>query len=106
MAPADGAPTIVVLVVHCPAPGVADEVELRLAATATLRDALAASGMAQRHAGIDLKRSGIWGRVRPLDTPLRDGDRVELYRGLRVDPKEARRLRYRGQPGRAGAARR
>jgi putative ubiquitin-RnfH superfamily antitoxin RatB of RatAB toxin-antitoxin module len=32
--------------------------------------------------------------VRPLDTLLRDGDRVELYRPLRVDPKEARRLRY------------
>lgn len=106
MARAEGAPAIVVHVVHCPAPGVADEVDLRLAPTATLRDALAASGVLQRHAGIDLERVGIWGRVRPLDTPLRDGDRVELYRGLRVDPKKARRLRYRGQRAKAGAARR
>ncbi|MFG6466072.1 RnfH family protein [Roseateles sp. BYS87W] len=37
---------------------------------------------------------GIWGRVRPLDTPLRERDRIEVYRPLTVDPKEARRLRY------------
>lgn len=38
---------------------------------------------------------GIWGRSRPLDTPLRARDRIEVYRPLTVDPKEARRLRYR-----------
>lgn len=39
-------------------------------------------------------RIGIWGRVRPLDTPLRERDRIEVYRPLTVDPKEARRQRY------------
>lgn len=39
-------------------------------------------------------RIGIWGRVRPLETPLRERDRIEVYRPLTVDPKEARRLRY------------
>ncbi|MGM9480964.1 RnfH family protein [Roseateles sp. NT4] len=45
-------------------------------------------------------RIGIWGRVRPLETVLRERDRIEVYRPLTVDPKEARRLRYakRGQP--------
>lgn len=43
---------------------------------------------------LELLRIGIWGRVRPLDTPLRDRDRIEVYRLLTVDPKEARRLRY------------
>jgi len=38
-------------------------------------------------------RVGIWGRVRPLDTPLRERDRIEVYRPLTVDPKEARRRR-------------
>lgn len=38
---------------------------------------------------------GVWGRRADLDHVLRDRDRVELYRGLNVDPKEARRLRYR-----------
>lgn len=37
----------------------------------------------------------LWGRVVPPDTVLRDGDRLELLRGLQVDPKEARRQRYR-----------
>jgi putative ubiquitin-RnfH superfamily antitoxin RatB of RatAB toxin-antitoxin module len=47
------------------------------------------------HAGpLEQLRIGIWGRVRPLDTLLRDRDRIEVYRPLTVDPKEARRLRY------------
>ena len=43
---------------------------------------------------LDQLRIGIWGRVRPLQTPLRERDRIEVYRPLTVDPKEARRLRY------------
>jgi putative ubiquitin-RnfH superfamily antitoxin RatB of RatAB toxin-antitoxin module len=39
----------------------------------------------------------VWGRVQPADTPLRDRDRVEVYRPLLVDPKEARRQRYKKQ---------
>jgi len=43
---------------------------------------------------LDQLRVGIWGRVRPLETPLRERDRIEVYRPLTVDPMEARRLRY------------
>lgn len=43
---------------------------------------------------LDQFRVGIWGRVRPLETPLRERDRIEVYRPLTVDPMEARRLRY------------
>jgi putative ubiquitin-RnfH superfamily antitoxin RatB of RatAB toxin-antitoxin module len=43
---------------------------------------------------LDQLRIGIWGRVRPLQTLLRERDRIEVYRALTVDPKEARRLRY------------
>lgn len=45
--------------------------------------------------GIDLRhcRVGIYGRLVRLDRLLRDGDRVEIYRPLLVDPKQARRLR-------------
>jgi uncharacterized protein len=43
---------------------------------------------------LDQHRVGIWGRVRPLETPLRERDRIEVYRPLTVDPMEARRLRY------------
>ncbi len=40
---------------------------------------------------------GIWGRLQPLSSVLRDRDRIEIYRPLTVDPKEARRLRYRNR---------
>lgn len=36
---------------------------------------------------------GVWGRVRPKTHVLRDGDRIEIYRQLTADPKEARRTR-------------
>ncbi len=36
---------------------------------------------------------GIYGKLRPLDAGLRAGDRVEIYRPLLIDPKEARRRR-------------
>lgn len=96
---------IEVEVVYCPAPGVVDRTALRLPRGATLSQALQASGLAQRH---DLAIDGvvgIWGRVKPLQTPLRDRDRIEVYRPLTVDPKEARRLRYKRQrPTRKGSA--
>jgi hypothetical protein len=37
--------------------------------------------------------TGIWGRPVERDETLADGDRVEVYRELEIDPKEARRLR-------------
>lgn len=45
--------------------------------------------------GIDASNlaSGIWSRIVPRTTRLNDGDRVELYRPLTADPKEARRRR-------------
>lgn len=59
---------------------------LSLPAGATVRDALAASGLAG-HA------CGIFGKRVALDRKLAEGDRVEIYRPLALDPKEARRRR-------------
>jgi hypothetical protein len=83
-------------VVYCPRPGVADVVALLLPPGATVADALQASGLQQRHAleGAPL-HLGVWCKLREPGTVLRDLDRVEIYRPLTVDPKEARRLRYR-----------
>ncbi len=63
---------------------------------ATLESALrgCADFMAAHTAPLDGLRIGIWGRVRPLTTALRERDRIEVYRPLTVDPKEARRQRY------------
>lgn len=89
-------PTIAVEVVYCPGPGQVDRRELQLATGATLADALQASGVLARH-GLEPAsvRVGVWCKVREPGTRLRDRDRVEVYRPLTVDPKEARRLRYR-----------
>lgn len=50
-------------------------------------------------AGFDpaLHQVGIFGKKKSLDTVLRDGDRVELYRPLLADPKESRRRRASGK---------
>lgn len=61
---------------------------------ATVADAVRASGIADEiGSAIDYSRVGVFGRVVSPTTPLRDGDRVEIYRPLKIDPKEARRRR-------------
>jgi putative ubiquitin-RnfH superfamily antitoxin RatB of RatAB toxin-antitoxin module len=76
-------------------PGSEDAVPLTLPAGSTLREALRASGLCARHPEIDpdAARLGVYGQLRPLDAPLADGDRVEIYRPLKADPKDARRAR-------------
>jgi len=76
-------------------PGLLDAVRLVLDEGATVGQAMEASGMLQRHPEIDLLSQplGIHGhRVLPGDS-LTDGDRIEVYRHLRADPKAARRAR-------------
>ncbi len=59
----------------------------------TVRQAIERSGLLLQIPDIDLARSsvGVFGKFVPLDTLLRDGDRVEIYRPLIADPKDARR---------------
>lgn len=76
-------------------PGTHDATRVDVPPGATVRDALAASGIADRHPGIDLSRLGVFGRRVDAETPLAEGDRVEVYRPLPLDPKEARRRRAR-----------
>ncbi len=75
--------------------GSASETSLRVAAGATVLDTVRASGVLERFPTIDISTAavGVWGRVAQLDTPVRQGDRVEIYRPLAIDPKEARRKR-------------
>jgi putative ubiquitin-RnfH superfamily antitoxin RatB of RatAB toxin-antitoxin module len=88
-----------VLVGYSAAPREVDLRELWLPAGSTVADALHASGLVERH-GLHLDEQlavGIWMKARPLSAVLRHDDRVEVWRALRVDPKEARRQRYRKQ---------
>ena len=69
-------------------PDGANITQLRLPAGATVRDALLACGL-------EAKQVGIFGKRVTMDRRLADGDRVEAYRPLELDPKEARRKRAR-----------
>ena len=62
---------------------------------ATVAEAIATSGLAGQFPGLDFGelQAGIWGKPVERACPVRDGDRVELYRPLEMDPREARRLR-------------
>lgn len=75
---------------------------LQVAVGTTVEQALAAA-RAQHPEGIgndETVEIGVWGRKAAFDQMLRDGDRLELYRALRVDPKVARRERFKAQGAR------
>ena len=100
---ADGALRVVVL--FSPAPRETREWLLQLPAGSTVADAVAASGLRQEFPGLalDALGVGVWGRKAGPRQALRDLDRIEVYRPLKVDPKVARRERFRRQgPGVAG----
>ena len=83
-------------VAYSPSPGEVALVQVSVPDGATAQQALTASGLLERYR-LEMGRLeiGIWGRRQALNTPLRFKDRVEIYRPLQCDPKEARRLRYR-----------
>lgn len=71
--------------------------EVVVSAGATVADAIACSEIREQSPQVEIHedRLGIFSRKATLATLLRAGDRVEIYRPLKVDPKEARRRRAR-----------
>ncbi len=69
--------------------------DLIVPAGTTLHQAIKQSGVLQNLPEIDLTvcRVGIHGKLKTLDTVLRERDRIEIYRPLIADPKESRRKR-------------
>lgn len=61
----------------------------------TVREAIERCGVLREFAEIDLNRHkvGIFGKVAKLDQIVRASDRVEIYRPLIADPKQARKQR-------------
>ena len=88
-------------VVHSPGPRQVLAATLSLPSPAVAGQALAAwlATPQGRASGLDApslaSHLGVWGRRVGPDEPLRDGDRLELYRPLQCDPKESRRRRQR-----------
>ena len=76
-------------------PAVQQEVAVELPAGACVADAIAESGLLDPSAALPRESAtvGVWGKVRPPSHVLREQDRVEIYRPLKADPKDARRKR-------------
>lgn len=85
-------------VAYSPAAGTVKQVTLCLPSGSNVRDALC---QAFPELAPETLSVGVWGKLRALDDTLRDMDRVEIYRPLRVDPKEARRQRYQSHRAKA-----
>jgi|TARA_R110000772_G_scaffold46915_2_gene107151 hypothetical protein len=70
-------------------------IPLTVAEGTTALEAARRSGVAERFDGLDLDdaRLGIFGKLVAADQALRAGDRVEIYRPLKADPKEVRKAR-------------
>lgn len=68
---------------------------LRVPAGTTIEQAITLSGVLQEVPAIDLTvmQVGLYAKKKTLDTVLREHDRVEIYRPLIADPKNARRRR-------------
>jgi hypothetical protein len=93
---------IKVTLVYSPVARDVREVVLNLAPDSTVLEALQASGLLQLFPSINQSTTivGVWGRKASLEQPLRENDRVEIYRPLTVDPKVARRERFAKQGAR------
>lgn len=74
-------------------------IKLQLNEGSTIEQAIDGSGMLFFFPDIDLmqQKVGIFGKQKKLSDVLNEGDRVEIYRPLTVDPKEARKMRVRNK---------
>lgn len=92
-----------ITLMYAAAPREVHEVALTVTEGCTLRSALEQAGWLQRFPEIEAESLvvGVWGRKAGWDRVLRENDRVEVVRGLRVDPKVARRERFAGQGARS-----
>jgi len=61
----------------------------------TIEETINLSGVLKLYPEINLtsQKVGIFGKIAALDTPVKDGDRVEIYRQITVDPQTVQRRR-------------
>lgn len=76
-------------------PGTQNSVTLKMPQGSSIHQAINSSGLLRRFPEIDLtvNKVGIFSKVLSLDSLYCEGDRIEIYRPLLTDPKEARRRR-------------
>jgi putative ubiquitin-RnfH superfamily antitoxin RatB of RatAB toxin-antitoxin module len=70
-------------------------IELQVAPDCTIESAIQQSGLLALFPEIDLTKQqvGVFSQQRNLSDKVKEGDRIEIYRPLAVDPKQARRAR-------------
>ncbi len=91
--------TISITLAYSAAPREVVEKELVLPLKSTVQEALNLANLAEFTTDSDYQL-GIWGKKTTLNHVLKDQDRLELYRSLKVDPKVARRERFQKQGAR------
>jgi putative ubiquitin-RnfH superfamily antitoxin RatB of RatAB toxin-antitoxin module len=81
-------------------------VPLQVKPGTTLLDAIKLAGILEQFPEIDLAQAkfGIFSKISPAETILREKDRVEIYRELIADPKDSRRKRAEKKHGHDKAA--
>lgn len=82
-------------------------IELEVPAGTTIGAAIEVAGLSDQEPMLQsgALKVGIWNRIARLEDLVREGDRIEIYRPLTVDPKEGRRLRseLRRKRGKSGS---
>jgi uncharacterized protein len=76
-------------------PNSQNSLKLELSKGTSIKQAIHQSGLLDQFPDIDLNinKVGIYNKIQTLDTIIQDGGRIEIYRPLSADPKEARRQR-------------
>ena len=85
-----------VTIVYSPAPRKVREWTLDVTPGSSVKQALLQCGVFSEFddLALDNLNIGIWGKRYTLNHKLKENDRIEIYRPLRVDPKVARRERF------------
>lgn len=85
-----------ITLVYSPTPRQVCQWHLTVPSSTTVEQAVLQSGVLQQFAALKLTelKLGVWGKPCGIEQLLKDHDRIEIYRPLRVDPKVARRERF------------
>jgi len=87
--------------VACAVEGFQKVVSVRLPIESSIRDAISQSDILSAFPSLEQEEIsfGIYGKLAPETTLVKEGDRVEIYRPLVISPMEARRLRAKRKKG-------
>ncbi len=70
--------------------------EINIKSGSTVKDAVIQSNLLKKinHLSLHSIKVGIYNKLVHLDSKIKNGDQIEIYRNLITDPKERRRKKY------------